>query len=100
YLKKSIESGKIVKSSNRVNEKVEKTSNKINKIKDNGQSNLGFDRDADGNIIGQGDNNNGSDSKSKTEDLNMSQIVLFSSLLLLSLVTFVIKLLSRFVTSK
>src|SRR5699024_4060764 len=100
YLKKSIESGKIVKSSNRVNEKVEKTSNKINKIKDNGKSNLGVVRDVDGNITGQGDNTNGSGSNPKTAYLNMSQIVLFSSLLLLSLVPFAIKLLRRFVTSK
>src|SRR5699024_9045593 len=100
YLKKSIESGKIVKSSNRVNEKVEKTSNKINKIKDNSQPNLGFDRDADGNIIGQGDNNNGSGSNPKTADLTIAPIMLFSFLLLLSLVLFAIKLRRRFVTSK
>src|SRR5699024_8295091 len=100
YLKKSIESGKIVKSSNRVNKKVEKTSNKINKIKDNSQSNVVFDREGNGNIISQGDNNNGSGSIPKTADLNMSQIVLFSLLLLLLLVPFAITSRRRFVTSK
>lgn len=58
-----------------------------------------FDRDADGNIIGSSDDS-GSSINPKTADLNMTQIMLFGSLLLLSLIPLVIKLRRRFVTEE
>lgn len=59
-----------------------------------------FDRDADGNLIGSNDNNNNQSINPKTADLNMTQIMWFGSLLLLSLIPLAVKLRRRFVTEK
>lgn len=58
-----------------------------------------FDRDEDGNIIGSNKDNN-SGINPKTADLNMQQVMMFGSLLLLSLIPLAIKMRRKFMAAK
>ena len=65
-------------------------------VDDNGPD---FDRDADGNLLGKNSDTEPGNNP-KTADLSLSQIMLFGSLLLLSLIPLVIKLRRKFATTK
>ena len=77
---------------------VENDDDEVNK-KSKDDNGLEFDRDADGNLLGSNSDKEPGNNP-ETADLSISQIMLFGSLLLLSMIPLVIKLRRKFATSK